>query len=292
MTEKKTARLDDICMRIKEVINQQDSQNFNKRDAGLKLKTFLIVFTISACKMKNVTLERMAIQCEKMQGFLKFTKQALQKRLKAGKSELQSLLCVLVLMTMRPAVKDPKIAPAIAQFAAILLTDATTISLPDKLFKHHKGLGGTNAKSAMKIQATYDVISKQFRKIEQIANATENDATYMNELIKLVNPGELVINDLGYYGVSHFLRIDEKSAYFMSKIKSNTKLYTEENQQIDLVRELRGKYFIDKSVVIKGDGGKLSMTVRLCGVRLSEKDYNKRLRPPQSQQKCIVYVGR
>ena len=236
-------------------------------------------------ELKNVTLEGLAIQCEKLQYGLSFTKQALEKRLSAGKKELKILLGKLTEATMIPAITNPQIAPVLAQFTAVLVTDATTISLPDKLKKHHKGLGGTNAISAMKLQGTYDINSKQFRKIAHIANATENDATYMDELIKSINPGELAINDLGYYGVSHFQKIDEKDAYFMSKIKSNTKLYTEKNQQIDIVLKLRGKHSIDETVVIKGNAEKLSMSVRLCGVRLSEKDYNKRIRKANQKAK-------
>ena len=285
MSKESIPQLEEIFKRIREEIHQQDSKAFNRRDIGLKLSTFLIVFTICACMMKNVTLEGLAIKCEKLQYGLHYTKQALKQRLGAGNKELIILLSTLMISITKPVEKDPLIAAALKQFTAVLLTDATTISLPDKLSKEHKGLGGTNAKSAMKIQGTYDVISKQFRKIAHIANATENDATYMDELIKLIKAGELTINDLGYYGVNYFQQIDEKGAYFMSKIKSNTKLYTEENQPINLARELRGKSFIDKTVIIKGDGGKLSMAVRICGVRLSEKDYNKRLRKANKKAK-------
>ena len=263
--------------KFEKIIANQDPGRFNKRDIGLRLQTFLTAFTIVVCSMKNITLEGIAVQCQKLQYGLTLTKQALEKRLEAGQKELMTLLGVVTMTAVAPALVNPKVAPIIEQFSAVNVTDATTISLPDKLFKKHKGLGGTNAKSAMKLQTTYDVKSKTYKKIAHIKNATENDATYMDELIKLINPGDLSIADLGYYGVIHFKRIVEKGAYFMSKIKSNTTLYTEDGQQINLVSMLRGRYYLDTTVVIKGEGGKLSMPVRLCGVRLSDKSYNQRL---------------
>ena len=268
-----------------EIIETQDPSNFNIRDAGLRLQTFLKAFTVVACSMKNITLEGLALQCQKLQHGLTLTKQALEQRLGAGKKEMMALLSAVTMTAMTPALINPKIAPIFEQFSAVNITDATTISLPDKLFKKHKGLGGTNAKSAMKLQATYDVKSKTYKKIAHINNATESDVRYMDELINLINPGELSIADLGYYGVIHFKRIAEKGAYFMSKIKSNTTLHTEDGKQISLVSLLRGKFCLDTTVVIKGEGGKLPMSVRLCGVRLSDKSYNQRLRKANKKAK-------
>jgi hypothetical protein len=285
MPKLKIPQTEAIINGISKLIIDQETSAFNKRDVGLKLQTFLRIFTISICFMTNVTLEGLSIKCEEMQYGLRITKQALQKRLKTGKKELKALLSSTVLCAMSYEVEKPKVARALEQFAAVIITDATTISLPDKLATFHKGLGGTNAKSAMKIQASYDVKSKSFRKIDQRSDAKENDASYMKELINEIKANELSITDLGYYGVSHFKKIAEKGAYFISKIKSNTNLYTESDKSINLVRELRRKDFIDKCVVIKGDGGKTSMVVRICGIKLPPTVYAERIRKANKKAK-------
>jgi len=285
MHELRIPQAEEIIKKTRELIAEQEASNFNKRSTGINLQTFLRVFTISVCFMAKVTLEGLAIKCQELQYGLKITKQALQKRLQAGKKELQALLSTATLFAMSQTVETPGVARAMEQFAAILITDATTISLPDKLAAFHKGLGGTNSKSAMKIQATYDVKSKAYRKISQRSSARENDAAYMEELITQIKANELSITDLGYYGVGHFKKISEKGAYFISKIKSNTVLYSENDKLINLVRELRGKSFIDKAVSIKGDAGKTVMQVRLCGIKLPSTVYSERIRKANKKAK-------
>jgi hypothetical protein len=179
-----------------------------------------------------------------------------------------------------------KTAPVLEQFDAVHITDATVLSLPTKLAAHHKGLGGTNAASAMKIQASYDIKSKRFTKTAIRENATENDASYMAEWVKCVNRNELSIADLGYYSVSHFKTLAEKGAYFMSKIKSNTILYDEHGEIIDMVRLLKKNGFLDRNVIIKGDAGKTVLTVRFCGVKLPSKEYAERIRKANKAAKA------
>lgn len=258
-------------------VNGQKTDNFNKKHFGLKLKTFLIVFTVVASFMKRVTLEGLALKCQEEQYGLSMSKQALHCRLEQGRKELKELLASTITATATLKITMPQTAVVLEQFGAVLITDATTISLPEKLKKYHKGLGGTNAKSAMKIQATYDMLSKDFRKIEIIKNATQSDGKYVEKLIKEIKSGELSIADLGYYSVAGFIEIDKKGGYFISKIKSNTNLYTENGEMIDIVKMLRSKNFMDKTVEIKGAKG-VKMKVRLCGVKLPKKVYSERLR--------------
>jgi len=104
-------------------------------------------------------------------------------------------------------------------------------------------------------------------------------------LILTINVNELLIVDLGYYSVVHFQKISEKSAYFISKIKSNTILYTECDKLINVEQELKGKISINKTVVVKGDGGKISMSVRFCGSKLPPLVYAERIRKANKKAK-------
>ena len=44
-----------------------NADEFNERDTGLSLQTFIHVFTIAICTMKKVTLEGLAIKCWELQ---------------------------------------------------------------------------------------------------------------------------------------------------------------------------------------------------------------------------------
>jgi len=279
------SQIEEIIKELNQLIQEQDATEFNIRDSGLSLRTFLYVFTISICFMKRVTLEGLSIKCQELQYGLSLSKQALHQSLNKGAKALQMLLASAIVTTMLHKTYNPSTAAVFEQFDAVLITDATILSLPDKLAEYHKGLGGKNAKSAMKIQATYDVKSKTFRKISQRDSARENDAKYMKELIKEIKPNELSITDLGYYGIANFMEIAKKGAYFISKIKSNTIIYKDEDKPMNIVRELKRKDFIDKMVIIKGDNGKKSMEVRLCGIKLPSDVYTQRIRKANKKAK-------
>ena len=89
------------------------------------------------------------------------------------------------------------------QFRDVYICDSSVISLPDKLESKHKGLGGTNAKATVKIQAVFSVISRTFKIIEILA-ATGNDSSKTTDLAAKLLARELIIFDLGYYNVKAF----------------------------------------------------------------------------------------
>lgn len=221
---------EEIINRVKEIIEKADASEFNKRDKGLKLNIFLEAFTVSLCSMQTITLEGIANKCEELQeemqkyGF-SMSKQSLFRRLEQGSKELKKVLENVINLDIEKMVSKPQIAMVLEQFRSVDITDSTTITLPDKLEEFHKGLGGKNAKSAMKIQATYNIKGKDFKKISIIEDATTSDGSYVTELIKEMQMNDLSICDLGYYGIEGFQGIAEKGAYFISKIKTNTNVY-------------------------------------------------------------------
>lgn len=264
--------------RLESLIKAQPTSEFNKRDTGLKLRTFLITFTLYLSLLGKITLEEMANRCCAVQGGgLSLTKQALSARLEAGSKELKALLTATI-NSATESKPEKQITPIIlGRFESVNITDATTITLPEKLKDKHKGCGGDGSKAALKIQATYEVKSKDFRMIEIIDNATENDHTYVSRLVEEAKTNELFIFDLGYYGVDGFLKISAKGAYFISKIKTNVNIYDTEGKKMDLYALLCSGDKIDVMIMIRGGNGE-TMTVRLTGVRLPEKVYSERLR--------------
>ena len=274
----------EVFKRLKELIIGQPTDDFNKRQKGLKLWTFLTVFTISIVSMGKVTLEELANKCIAIQrDLIGYTKQALSSRLEAGSKELKKLLAATVTaVTMRNLKPDAPVV--LEQFARALITDATTLSLPDKLESVHKGLGGSNANSAIKIQTTYDIKTKDFSNIAIIVDATESDSSYVDKLVEATRPNDLHIMDLGYYGVDGFIKIDEKGAYFISKTKPRSNIYDLEGKKLDLVDLLKSKAEIDKDVKIRSKSG-VFMKVRLVGKKLPEEVYSKKIREARKKAK-------
>jgi hypothetical protein len=75
-----------------------------------------------------------------------------------------------------------------------------------------------------------------------ITDGTSPDQNYIDEAIKRVNPGELLIDDLGYFKQEAIMDIDHRGAYFLCRFNHRNNLYKEEDGKLvkfDLMSELK-----------------------------------------------------
>ena len=73
--------------------------------------------------------------------------------------------------------------------------------------------------AGVKIQLEYDVLSGQFLHV-QVGPGNRNDKTYGTTCLKTVESG-----DLGYFDLKDLQAIHENEAYYISRLKLNTRVY-------------------------------------------------------------------
>ena len=76
----------------------------------------------------------------------------------------------------------------------------------------------------MKIQLEYDLLSGQFLDIHT-GSGKQHDRTYGSLCAPTVAANDLCIRDLGYFHLKDLQYIQDKKAYYISRIKSNTRIY-------------------------------------------------------------------
>ena len=91
-------------------------------------------------------------------------------------------------------VYSAEVIGVLKQFTNVYIADSTTISLPDKLKDLYTGLGGTNADSAAKVQAVFNIMKNQFENLE-LFSATSSNGKYTDEIVKTLKPSEVIIFD-------------------------------------------------------------------------------------------------
>jgi hypothetical protein len=109
-------------------------------------------------------------------------------------------------------------------FNRITIVDATGFKLDDKHADKYKGCG---IKSSVKIQLQYDLLTGEFIHCELGAGSV-SDATYLPTLQNTIEKGDLSLKDLGYFKTADLKLIEEKEAFYISRLKVNTNLYKEE----------------------------------------------------------------
>ncbi len=109
-------------------------------------------------------------------------------------------------------------------FNRIRITDSSNIELPNKCKNKYKGYGGSAKESAAKLQVTYDIKAGSIALVD-VSDVTTSDAGYLPALENTIEKGDLELKDLGYFSLKNFETIEESSAYYLSRLKTNTTVY-------------------------------------------------------------------
>ncbi|OFD94488.1 transposase IS4 family protein [Bacillus mycoides] len=115
-------------------------------------------------------------------------------------------------------------SPYTSIFKSIRILDSTVFQLPDVFSSVYPGAGGCSHTAGMKIQLEYDLLSGQFLHIHA-GPGKQHDRTYGSLCAPTVTANDLCIRDLGYFHLKDLQHIQDKKAYYISRIKSNTRIY-------------------------------------------------------------------
>ena len=112
-----------------------------------------------------------------------------------------------------------------SKFSAVKITDSTSFQLPSALSVFYASNGGDTSGSSIKIHQSYDLLKGQILDF-QVTDGKSNDSRYWQEGSLSIEAGELHLADLGYYTLAHLQAIQTQNAYFITRYKTNTTLYT------------------------------------------------------------------
>ncbi|WP_002151041.1 IS4 family transposase [Bacillus cereus] len=109
-------------------------------------------------------------------------------------------------------------------FRRIRVLDSTHFQVPDKFASTYQGSGGSGQSAGVKIQLEYDLLSGQFLHVH-VGSGKHNDKTYGSTCLTSLQPHDVCIRDLGYFDLKDLHIISECDAYFISRLKLNTRIY-------------------------------------------------------------------
>jgi hypothetical protein len=247
------------------------SVKFVKRKSKLNAKLFaesLIIGCLSHC---NVSLEDM---CQLLkQRRIKITKQGMYQRFNPEATELMRTLFTRALQQFKSERCD--VINLLKPFTSVELLDSSNVSLPEKLKNVYKGFGGGASDASLKIQVLFNYIDSQISDAE-ITSALKNDQCFEGHLNKL-KKGALYLQDLGYFKVDSFIKMNTSGSFFVSRYLIKTAIFDENNQRMCLLDLLRnaGNFFAKKAWLKRG---KNKVAIRLVAHRLSDEDAEKRIR--------------
>jgi hypothetical protein len=225
-------------------------------------KNFIIGFMLMVSKQRN-TYTEWVTEIGLIEGRT-ISKQALHERMRP-QTEMFVKQVVEELISRQVSIKpSQKLKGVLSHFGNVMIDDSTTISLPDALAGEFPGNVTNGIKKAQaKIHAMYNMTENNFAFLN-VHSFTNNDQSLSPNVLSYLKAGDLCLRDLGFTILDVVSAFVEKGIYFIARKSYSSKVYdVDTKKEINLLKELRKKKFIDQQVIL---GKEKQVKVRLIAI--------------------------
>ena len=199
-----------------------------------------------------------------------------QRFTKAAATLLQEVLAAAL---TRVLVADPLDVALLEQFSAVYLEDSTIVVLPDALVDVWRGCGNATASgvAALKLTLRLDLRTGLIAglSLHDGCTADQKAAAALTD----IGAGALYLADLGFFGLRRLRTLAEQSAFFLSRMHTQTSVFTDDGQRWDdlsvLFATLDARTEVDLDVTL---GVTERVPARLVAVRAPQEVVDQRRR--------------
>lgn len=276
-----------ILTKFEEIVSPNFCANLAKRvgfiqrsSSQLQGYEFAQAIMVPNAFIEAETLNSLAVRMRTINKACSLSASALSQRMNTNAAQTFMKICfgkVLKEIVQKEFVNLPDVRN-LTGYNRILIEDSTMAELHEKLSPYFKGRGGAASKSAMKINYVFDYLSEQVVDID-FFSGSKPDQSLASLIIPILEKDDLVIRDLGYYVLDRIKEIEQKEAFYISRLKSNVDVYEskEATEPLDLAKFL-DQHVCQNMVDIEVFIGKSRHSVRLVACLMNEEAVNKRRR--------------
>lgn len=217
---------------------------FVERESKFGGIEFLGIMTVGLFSRPDASLSQMAGMAKDINPEIEISAPGIHQRInEAGVEFVKELLSEALEISTSKEI-DKSIPSLLESFERVCLLDSTIIELPDSLSAIWRGSGGTGSEAAMKLQLMIDYKNGEYMNVAPTDGVTP-DQNYAMEAVKLLNSGDLVIFDLGYFSQKALFDISKTGVYFLCRLNHQVGLYKRDENgaltKFDLVRKLKSQ---------------------------------------------------
>ena len=199
---------------------------FSIRDSKLSPEVFFDLLFFASSLSQNSSLERLVSHLDSSHG-IDIRKQSLDERFT---EKTVDFVKAVLHRLMQAQFSDMLISENfLTDFYHVRIKDSTSFKVPDHLAAHYGGNGGGVA--GIKIQHEFDLKTGKFLDLT-ITEACRNDQTDSSETVENICKNDLVLRDMGYFSTSVLKKIDDKKAFFLTRLPASVSVYDENGVEI------------------------------------------------------------
>jgi len=271
-----------------EVYQAARETGFLKRVGG-KINPFDMLMTL-VFRMSQVLPPALSLIISFMK--TKVSRSGLHQRF-TEKASLFFRRCLQLIMIKRLMEAAPLNSDLLQPFNRVLIIDSSSWDVSSQLKDIFPGSGGSASSANCKLQSVYDYKSGSIVLLED-RQGIEPDQKYSKKIVSLVQEGDLVIPDLGYWSFETKYGIDRKGGFFLSRFNSIMNIWDMRNDEfikLDLpsILECQVARSIEMEVYLRGENGK-KLKIRLIGFRVPEEVANMRRKRLKEQARKKGYT--
>lgn len=247
----------------------------------IPLLSFVLALLALAAET-TLSLERVAAVIALAAG-VSYSKQALHQRLGL---KLELFLAQVGTALLNHLSLPVQTRGCFERFQRVLLHDSTVETLPEHLASAFPGSSNARRRyAALKLQFICDLLHSQVLHLS-LSGFTRNDQAASPDVLQLVQPGDLIIRDLGYFVLKVLEQIGLKGAFFLSRYRHGVSvLDSKSDLLLDLASHLRPGQSLDRHVFL----GAERVAVRLVAHPVPEAVANERRRKARANRdgRCV-----
>jgi hypothetical protein len=252
---------------------------FVERESKLTGHLFLSVFTFGMSIYGTPSLNELIGLLNLVMPQLEITRQALHERInEEAVAFFEKMLSVAITLEL-PKRLSRAMAALEPHFQRIYIFDSTSFQLPQELAKYFRGSGGGGSEAAVKILFGYDLKSYQFFYL--LDDGVAPDQLRPSGFLQKMEANDLEISDLGFFNIEAFAEIDQKGAFYLSRLRTDVRLYQPTNdglEEFDLVRLVKNLRAHQTEVEVYLKKGQLTTKTRLVIEKVPDHVKAQRLR--------------
>ncbi|MGH9962725.1 MAG: IS4 family transposase, partial [Pyrinomonadaceae bacterium] len=206
-----------------------------KRRSKLTGPLFFQTLILGWMDQPQASLNDLARVCRKMNPKVHVSPQALDQRINPAAVEFFRRMLAESLLHLKQ--QYPLEIELLKAFHPIYLLDSTSLSLPESLQEVFPGYGGGASAAGLKVQLLLEFLTGQYRLLE-VKPGTAPDQNYGPQVLSVLQPNSLTLMDTGYFNAPFFRDLEERGAYFLSRLPANVSVFEsladEKGKSIDL----------------------------------------------------------
>lgn len=207
--------------------------------------------------------------------------QALHGRINRTECGVEGFLVRCLSHLCRHRLGTPEPAEGKCPFGRIIVEDSTSLRLPKGNAEEFPAHGNASGETAgCKVDLAFDLLGGAVVHNE-LHTATEQDKTIGVGLLDDVRRNDLVLRDMGYFGVRNFSAIEKLGAFWLSRLPLNVDVLTPAGVPLEKVLAKCGGDTLDLAVTLTAKGH----AARLVAVRASQQEADKRRRERRREAK-------